>query len=81
MFGIDRCCGRVWLGRSLGCPGRGKPHPYGPLRQAKVQDLGHTMFGDEDVRGLDVAMYDPFPVRGLECPGGLDGEIEQFIDR
>ena len=64
----------------MGRPGQGKPRPYGPLRQAKVQDLSHTMFGDKDVRRLDVAMHDPFPVRGLECPGGLDGQIEQLID-
>jgi hypothetical protein len=38
------------------------------------------MLGDKDVRRLDVAMHDPFPVRGLECPGRLDGEIEQCID-
>jgi len=38
------------------------------------------MLGDKDVRGLDVAMHDPFAVRGLQRPDGLYGHIEQFID-
>ena len=50
------------------------------FRQAEIQNLSLFTCGYENVRRLDVAMHDPFSVRGLECPGGLNGEIEQFID-
>jgi len=35
--------------------------------------------GDEDVRGLDVAVDDPFGVRGIERVGNLDCEPEEHI--
>ena len=36
--------------------------------------------GDENIRGLDVAMDDAFGVRGIEGVGDLDGEFEGFFD-
>ena len=42
--------------------------------QAEVQNLGVSALGDEDVRGLDVAMHDAFGVRGVQRVGDLDGE-------
>ena len=34
-------------------------------------------FGDEEVRGLDVAMNDSFGMRGIEGVGDFDADIEQ----
>ena len=36
--------------------------------------------GDENIRGLDVAVNDVFGVRGVEGVGDFDGESEQFLD-
>ena len=44
------------------------------LGQAEVENLGVAALGDEDVRGLDVAMDDSLGVRGVEGVGDLDGE-------
>ena len=44
------------------------------LRQSKVQNLGVSALGDEDVRRLDVAMNDAFGVRRVQRIGNLDGE-------
>ena len=38
-----------------------------------------TAIGDEDVRRLDIAMDDPFAVRGLEGVGNLDRQGEQAL--
>ena len=37
-------------------------------------------FGDEDIRGLDVAVNDVFGVGGIERVGDFDGEGEEFFD-
>ena len=36
--------------------------------------------GDEDIRGLDVAMDDALDVSGVERVGNVDGNIEQAIE-
>ena len=47
--------------------------------EAEIEDLGVAALGDENIRGLDVAMHDAFGVRGVERVGDFDGEIEQRI--
>jgi hypothetical protein len=51
----------------------------GELGQAEVQDLRVTAIGDENVGGLDVAVDDPFGVRGIESIANLDAEFEQPV--
>ena len=52
-------------------PDRGARLHFG---QAEVEDLGVSALGDEDVRGLDVAMDDAAGVRRVERVGDLDAE-------
>jgi hypothetical protein len=37
--------------------------------------------GNEDVRGLDVAMHDAARMRGVESVGNLDADIEELVYR
>jgi hypothetical protein len=48
------------------------------LRHAKIQDLRHVLFSDEDVGWLDVAMDDVLFVRGLESRSDLDRDLQPF---
>ncbi len=48
----------------------------GYLRQTEIQNLGVTALGDENVRGLDVAMDYALAVRCIQCVGDLDGQTE-----
>jgi hypothetical protein len=61
--GLSRCCSTS--------DGRRKD-----LRQPEVEHLRLTSIRDEDVRRLDVAVDDPFQVRGVERVGDLDAKIE-----
>ena len=47
------------------------------FRQPKIQNLGVSALGDEDVGRLDVAVDDAFGVGGVERVGNLDGQSEQ----
>ena len=47
--------------------------------QSEVENLGMPALGDEDVRGLDVAMNDAFGVRGIQRVGNLDGQVESSV--
>ena len=47
--------------------------------QSKIQNLGVTSLGDEDIRGLDVAMDDALGVRGVEGVGDFNGEREHSL--
>ncbi len=49
----------------------------GDLGQSKVEDLRVPAFGDEDVRGLDVAMHDSSRMSGVECVRDFDGERQE----
>ncbi len=49
------------------------------LRQSKVQNLGVTALGDEDVRRLDVPVDDPFGMGGIEGIRNFDGERENQV--
>src|SRR5580698_6441183 len=49
------------------------------LGQTKVQNLGMSAFGDEDVRGLDIAMDDAFGVGRVERVRNLDGKRQDRL--
>ena len=51
------------------------------LGQAEVEHLRLLALGDEDVRGLDVAVDDAALVRGVERVGDLDRRVEQTLER
>ena len=52
----------------------------GPLGQSEIENLCLVAVGHKNVGGLDVAMNDPFGVRGIERVGDLRAEIEQRIE-
>ena len=51
------------------------------LRQPEVEHLHHAVRRDLDVRGLQVAVDDPFLVRGLERVGDLPRDRQRFVNR
>ena len=62
---------RVAAGRSGGARDFG---------ETEIQNLGVAAVGDEDVRGLDVAVDDSLAVGGLEGVGNFDPQGEQAIE-
>ena len=60
---------RRYVGRSPGC-GRARLH----LGQAEIENLGVPALGDEDIRGLDVAVNNAAGVRRIEGVGDLDAQ-------
>jgi hypothetical protein len=50
------------------------------LGEAEVEDLGPTVFGDEDVVRLEVAMHDSLVVGGGEAASDLERDVEGFVD-
>ena len=50
------------------------------LRQAEVQNLGVTTFGDEYVRRLNVSMNDAFRVRRIQGIGNFNRDREQRFE-
>ena len=50
------------------------------LREAEVEDLHATIFRDEDVLGLEVAMHDALLVRGCQTVRDLNGVIDRFAN-
>ncbi len=50
------------------------------LREAEVEELDPSLVGDDDVRGLEVAVDDPPLVRRLERLGDLAGERKRFFE-
>ena len=47
----------------------------GDFRESEIENLRLTSIGDEDVRGLDVAMNDTFSVSRIESVGDLDTQL------
>ena len=47
------------------------------FRQSKVENLGVTARGNENVRGLDVAMDDSRGVGGIQRVGDFDARVEE----
>ena len=52
----------------------------GDLGETEIENFGVAAFGDENIRGLDVAVNDVFGVRGVERVGDFDGEREEVFD-
>ena len=50
------------------------------LGQAEVENFRVVAVGDENIRGLDVAVNDALGVRGVERVGNFDAEVEQRFD-
>src|ERR1700688_1103296 len=68
---MDAACLRV-----LGAAGRAdRLH----LRQTKIQNLGASALGDENVRRLDVAMHDALGMGRVERVGNLDAESQKRV--
>jgi len=57
-----------------------RPRELGQLGKAEVEHLGMAVLGDEEVLGLEVAVHDPRPVRGLERLADLDGQGERPVE-
>ena len=66
----------VELGRHLGVVRRTLDES---LRQPEVEDLGHSLIRDEDVRRLDVPMHDAGFVRDLEGVGQLGRYVDDLL--
>lgn len=49
----------------------------GDFGEAKIEDLRMASAGDEDIRGLDIAMNNAVRVGGIERAGNLDAPIEE----
>ena len=49
------------------------------LSQSEVENLGVSAFGDENVRGLDVAVNDAAGVGRVESVGDLDAEPSRIV--
>ena len=47
------------------------------LGQPEIEHLGMPALGDKDVARLDVAVNDPFGMRGIQCIGNLNSQSEQ----
>ncbi len=52
---------------------------WSDFRQPKIQNLGVSALGHEDVRRLDVAVNDALGVRGVERVGNLDGQRQNSV--
>ena len=50
------------------------------LGEAEVHHLHVAALGEEDIRGLDVAMHDALRVRGVERVGDLDADVDNLLD-
>jgi hypothetical protein len=64
----------------LGRPGRGKPRPYGQLREPEIQDFRLPARGNKDIGRLDVAVRDALRVCRIQPVGNLDRQVQQFVD-
>ena len=64
---LDGCCGHF-------CHFAGNRRDF---RQTEVENFGMAALGDEDVARLDVAVDDPFGMRGVQCVGNFDSQSEQ----
>ena len=65
--GVRRCN----LARRIGC--------RRDLRQAEIENLGVTPFGDKNIRRLNVAMNDALRVSGVERIGDVNGDGEKNL--
>ena len=45
----------------------------------KSRILAWPAFGDENIGGLDVAVHDPFRVRGIQGVGDLNSQLQHLL--
>src|SRR4051794_39662398 len=50
------------------------------LRKAEIDDLNPSVFGDDDIRRLQVTMRNPGSVRLCECGGDLDAVLQRQVE-
>ncbi len=50
------------------------------FREPEIQNLGLPAIGDENIRGLDVAMHDAFRVRRVECIRDSGAQVQKHFD-
>ena len=56
-------------------------HRRRPARNPEVEHLHQPVFGDHDVRGLDVPVHEPIRVRGGQRIGHLAADVEDGVQR
>ena len=66
--------GGVGDGLRVAAGGPGGSRHFG---QAEIENLGVTAIGDKNVRRLDIAMHDPFAVRGFQRVGNFNREVSR----
>jgi hypothetical protein len=56
-------------------------HRRGPVRNSEVEHFRQAMFGDHDVRRLDVAVHESIGVRRGQRVGHLSADVEDGVQR
>jgi len=80
--GVGRCgIARSGVGRSCVEHAGGGAGTFGNFRESKVENLGVTALGHEDVRGFDVAVNDAAGVGGVESVHDFNGQRKQLLAR
>src|ERR1022692_719951 len=51
------------------------------FRQSEIENLDPAVAGDQDIVGLEIAMYDASGVSGCQATSELDGDIQRFAQR
>ena len=77
----NRACAGVVRGHRRRLREVGRRGSVRGLRQAKVEDLRHSLRRDLDVGGLQIAVNDPFLVSDIESHGDLPRDAQRVANR